>query len=52
VAALEPYLTRWLAPIPWDIWQRVVARPASCLGLDLGRGGTRSIGYRQAMLSK
>jgi hypothetical protein len=52
VAAMEPSLTRSLSPILWDIRQRVVARPASCLGLELVRRGTRSIGYRQAMLSK
>jgi hypothetical protein len=26
--------------VPWNVWQCVVARPASCLCLELVHGGT------------
>jgi hypothetical protein len=32
---------------PRDIWTRVSARLALCLDLELIRGGTQSVGYRQ-----
>jgi hypothetical protein len=50
VAASEPSLTgRWVLE-SWDMWQRVVARSASYLGLKPICRGTRSAGYWQHLI--
>jgi hypothetical protein len=47
VAAPEPTSTGRCGPKLQLMWQRVDARPAPCLGLELVCGGTRSSGCRQ-----
>jgi hypothetical protein len=44
---LEPSSAGRRDPKPWNMWQRVVARPTPCLDLKPVYRGTRSAGYRQ-----
>jgi hypothetical protein len=50
MVAPETTLARRQCPEPYGTWQRVDARPATCLDLKLVCRGTQSAGYRQQSL--